>query len=653
MSEDDTGDGEREFKAKAFASLQAGMQLLIAGLQLYALIQQARDKTQAEQQAQAVREQYDADAAQFRQLNDPKWWDQATPEDIKASCEAAQRWAEASPEAARAARFASAQIVNRDIHIDGVDPETLAEAKTDPQAARNLASTLTGDTSKSTSEGDPNTAVVREALKDRADEFLYLPGWGKLSEQINAATIDGRYNVHSLITEADQWRNYGPSDRHVHNRDKASLLAWRINDFLTGDGGGWTRQHTHNSQPINPEPAMLVGDLLDPEDVSSPESSPSNNPTADPTVIDGEVLNPETPPASGDTEYDPYAVAFDLDDLMDESPMPPLSTDDAPFVVDGSAVNQPGEYAPDASHQDRLAEYLHQRWPEGSSHFTSCAKWPRLADRLKPLHDEGVDVTTYLQGLAVDWEKIKFPAAYAAAIIDKDPPQKTTTAPRPEVGSELNSGTAQRPSPGEQASPAAIEIRHKEVVEALKKRWPTTADDITTSPQWPRLAGHFDRLRDNNVDVTTVLKNATFDLESKSHPAAYLTTVLEREHIGRIEQQEDLREKSVTNRDANRQRATERALPRPDKAVVDSDRRARNREIFEQARHTKTESQPTLSTTPPSKDAPTVASPPATKAFVRRAATVVHQRRNQTLPVSPPPPSATTTPNIDTATNQR
>ena len=499
MSDHEMAEADRELRSKAVAAIQVASQLFSAWVQLRLLAQRRaeaaahedaqRARTAAGAVADQARVEYAEARREFGVLHDADWWERASPEEVKVACDTAMRWSGCSPEASAAARAAAEQIRERGLgdQVD-VDVEALANARVDPAAAREFAAMQTGNarTSTRTAETDPNAAIVREAFGDRADEFLHQPMWDELSAQIDRAGADGRFDVVSLLQEGDRWRPYHePDDPHQARRDRAGLLAWRVENYLDG----------------SPEAPTLTWS-------EEAEWEPMRPRSYAETVIDGEVV----------------------DDPAEEA------------EATGSAEPPP---APNPDHE-AMADHLQRTWPEGADRVTASRRWPDLAERLCRLRDDGIDVTAYLQDVNLNWSKVRDPAAYLSAVIDHDQPRPDPgRRPRPEAGA---------PDP----RAARVELRHRDVAEALQDRWPDVADRLMTSRRWPDLANQFDRLADTRVDVPSFIRGIRFELGEMGAPESCLAAVLDR---ARRRKQERRAEEPAAGRSAAA--ATGTRSPRP------------------------------------------------------------------------------------------
>lgn len=600
---DELNEAYRSIEQRLVTNVQVASQLLQAFIQLRLVAQRRREARAAEAAEQAsraadavakeARAEYARDRERFKHLGDPAWWETATPEDVKEACETAMRWAPASPEAAAAARSAAEFITEYGLADElDVDVDALANARVDPAHAREFAAMQTGSSTPATraAENDPNADIVREAFGDRADDFLWQPMWDTLSEAIDHAHRDGQYDVVSLLREGDRWRDYGPpDDPNAGERDKAGLLAWRVENFL-----GSTDRHPgatwKGANRMNPRPRSA-------------------------TIIDGEVIDrdddaPPQQPSPEDNPPGPEAAA-----APEEAPVPPVNTD----------------------HQ-AMAAQLADEWPEGAERLTGSRQWGRAAERLCRLRDAGVDVVPYLKGLKVKWDQIKDPAAYLAKIIDNKPPKPSPpaaeasqpkaawagvprdapqavkesamaayatehwpaefaqqvqaaknwprmaermasiledgsepfiTVGRPRADGRLDMDSVvdlgatyvvlvdpDRPdqdprlagypngihgagppstAPAAAAAPSEpplprIDDRHEPIVAAMREKWPDAVDDVLRSPRWERLEATFDRLLQGGTNAVAVIENAKCTLADKKHPAAYLDAVMSGAH---------------------------------------------------------------------------------------------------------------------------
>lgn len=560
----DLEDARRSLGQNVAVALQVGAQLFTAYVQLRLLAlrrAEAQAVEAAEQAAQAAeaaaaagRAAYAHDRQHFANLHDPDWWDQASPEDIQEAAEAAMRWSTAAPEAAAAARAAAEGLRERDLEdVVDIDVDALANARVDPAMAREFAAMQTGSRTTSTraAETDPNAQVVADAFGPRADEFLYQPMWDKLSAAIDRAVEDGRFDVVSLLREGDAWRPYhAPDDPDAARRDPAGLLAWRLEDYLDGDPQHPTRtwDDDRGRQPMRPRDyseTVIDGEIID---------EGSDDPPAAATTAEqhdqADYLNEHWPPAAArrliDSEQWPQMAAslahlrrdgadvaaglLGPDGSLDERT---VTDPDAAYVLvfDPAHPDRPptvaargGQPHPDTQEQpqdpaappvnpdhEAMAAHLAEGWSEHAERMTGSRRWSEAAERLCRVRDDGVDVTAYLNGLKVDWDEVKDPAAYLIAVIDRNPPKPPTPA---DTGPQL----------------PPIADRHQRIVEVMREKWPDSAESVITSRRWPRIERVFDDLTAKGTDVVAVIESVPLTLADKDVPAAYLEKVLTNAH---------------------------------------------------------------------------------------------------------------------------
>jgi hypothetical protein len=521
MPDDELGEAQQSIQRSMVMWVQGAAQIFSSFVQIRLLAQRQRDAaTEAAASAAAaqIRASYAADAARFAPINDDTWWDEAGPDDIREATAAAWRWSSASPEAAAAARRAADRIRDRGLaELLGIDIDALARARVDPEAARHFGAAMsdTPAAAAMSSDNDPNTAFMKEAFGDRAAEFVYQPQWHYLSAQIDAAIEDGRYDVVDLLREGDQWRPYTTTDGD-RRRDRAGLLAWRLENFLSGNDqkATLTRRNARGLRAMNPQPRNE-------------------------TVIDGEVINRESASATPSVE------------------------------------------------QEQVA-YLAAQWPDAAAQrLLGSPQWPQIAASLANLRRDGADVAAGLLGPdgVLDEHSVSNPAAAYVLVFDpRHPDQPPTVSARGPRNQDANPDpqARQAEASGEAASPANPD--HASYAAAVRQRWPDAAESMISGPRWEELVDRFDRMRAAGADVANVITNARYDLSQKRNPAAYLLTVIDAEHIARIEAQDALRHADLARAEAAKRRAADRATPRQDRAVVDEHRRAENRRLFDEAR---------------------------------------------------------------------